>query len=210
MQMHHQFASKLLVDSLKTHGFCSSSDEVKRFVRGVAISKGTDIPGTGPGSCLNIIQYVADNVDHNTFTPNGSNTFHVLGMIATVTPGTKTSIPVKKTNVKAEDLLQLGRIKLLHYKSASSSLAILLYKTIVEMAEVDPTANTDLLWKTSWLLRHHVRLSWSGVMQTVDRGQFPGQSSVAFLPMNDMDPNNIFCIFFHLDVRLQRSKKNTQ
>ena len=32
VQMHHHFGSKFLIDSLNSHGFCSSYSEVKKFV----------------------------------------------------------------------------------------------------------------------------------------------------------------------------------
>jgi len=37
--------------------------------------------------------------------------------------------------------------------------------------------------------------NWSGLMQTIRKGSHPGKSSVAFLPMIDMDPTNMSCIY---------------
>ncbi|KAL8559546.1 hypothetical protein ACOMHN_018709 [Nucella lapillus] len=36
-----------------------------------------------------VIQYMADNVDHDTATLDGRGTFHGMGIIASVTPGVK-------------------------------------------------------------------------------------------------------------------------
>ena len=33
VQMHHHFQSKFLIESLNSHGFCCSYDEVKRYER---------------------------------------------------------------------------------------------------------------------------------------------------------------------------------
>ena len=62
VQMHHHYGSKFLIDSLNSHGFCSSYTEVKKFEMSAAQTKGTDIPGLTPG---HFVQYEADNVDHN-------------------------------------------------------------------------------------------------------------------------------------------------
>ena len=46
--------------------------------------------GTGiPNHTSEFVQYVADNVDHNLRTLDGNDTFHWMGLIATITPGTK-------------------------------------------------------------------------------------------------------------------------
>lgn len=83
VQMHRHFGSKFLIDSLHQNGFCSSYQEVQRFERCAAVSHGTELPNINSGQFL---QYVADNVDHNTRTIDGLNTFHGMGMIVIVTP----------------------------------------------------------------------------------------------------------------------------
>lgn len=86
VQMHHHFVSKFLIDSLHAHGFCSLYQIVQKYERSAAASHGTDIPGYTPGR---FVQYIADNVDHNTRTLDGTGTFHGMGIIATITPGKK-------------------------------------------------------------------------------------------------------------------------
>ncbi len=36
---------------------------------------------------------------------------------------------------------------------------------------------------------------WSGMMQLVHRGNHPGRSSVMFLPMIDMNPSDVPCVY---------------
>jgi hypothetical protein len=100
VQMHHHFASKFLIDTLHEHGFCSSYKEVKKFESSAAVSKGTDIPNYSAGQ---FIQYMADNVDHNVRTIDGLNTFHGMGIIATVTVsvGTVSKVPRTTGNIAA-------------------------------------------------------------------------------------------------------------
>jgi hypothetical protein len=43
------------------------------------------------------------------------------------------------------------------------------------------------------------RLGWSALCQMVYKEPFPGKSSVAFLPMIDMDPSDMTCIYSTLN-----------
>ena len=101
--MHHHLASKFLIDSLHSHGFCSSYSTVLQYERSAAATQGTDIPGYKSDQ---FIQYVADNVDHNynTRTLDGTGTFHGMDIIATITPGTRTTRLVPNKAVTTEDI----------------------------------------------------------------------------------------------------------
>ena len=112
VQMHHHFASKFLIDSLHTHGFCSSYPTVQKFERSAAASHGSDIPGYTPG---HFVQCIADNVDHNTRTLDGTGTFHGMGVIAKITPGTTISKIVPNKVVTVEDIATAGRRNIRHY-----------------------------------------------------------------------------------------------
>ena len=65
VQMHRQFVSRFLIDSLHIHGFCTSYSEVQKFERSAAFHQGTEIEGINNES---FIQHIADNVDHNIRT----------------------------------------------------------------------------------------------------------------------------------------------
>ena len=58
----------------------------------------------------------------------------------------------------------------------------------------DHTENVDFLLKFRRPLSSKIP-SWSGFMQTVQRGDHPGKSSVIFLPMIDMNPSDLTCIY---------------
>ena len=129
VQMHRHFASKFLIDSLHQHGFCSSYQEVQRFERCAAVSHGTELPNICSGQFL---QYVADNVDHNTRTIDGLNTFHGMGMTATVTPRTDARRTVPRITVTQEDIAAVGRIKIKYHKSCNG-LGALKYEMLEDM-----------------------------------------------------------------------------
>ncbi len=71
----------------------------------------------------------------------------------------------------------------------------------------DPTANLDILWKTS-ILFGSSRPSWSGMMQFVQKGDHPGMSSIMFLPMIDMNPSETTCIHFTLKLLVDHARRH--
>jgi hypothetical protein len=60
--------------------------------------------------------------------------------------------------------------------------------------DVDCSFMIDLLWKVSWPLRSPM-LGWSGYMQMIQEGTYPGKSSFVFLPMIDLNPSDLLCIY---------------
>ena len=202
VQLHHHFASRFLIDSLHRHEFCCSYQEVQKFGQNAAVNQGTDIPS----HTSEFVQYVADNVDHYIRTLDGNDTFHGMGIIAAVTPGTMQSQLVPRRQVNAEDISTAGCIQIQHQGLANQEIEIK-YNDIVIQKTLDPTANLDILWKTS-LLFGFFRPAWSGMMQYVHRGNHPGQSSVTFLPMIDMSSSDPTCIFSTLKFVTEHARKH--
>ena len=83
VQMHHHFGSRFLIDSLHRRGFCSSHSEIQMLERNAVVTSGTEL-NIPDGDYL--VQYVADNADHNIRTIDGKNIFHGMVIIATMTP----------------------------------------------------------------------------------------------------------------------------
>ena len=96
VQLHHHFASNLLMQSLNCLGLCCSYAEVQKYERAAANTLSVDIPGFASG---HFVQFVAGNVDHNSRTLDGMNTFHGMGIIAAVSPGIKTCTPIHRVTV---------------------------------------------------------------------------------------------------------------
>ena len=101
MQMHHPFGSKFLIDSLNSHGFCSSYTEVKKYEVNAADAQGNEIPCFIPGQ---FSQFIAENVDHNVRTLDGANTFYGMGIIAVTSPDRKQNRPVPRIKKTVEEL----------------------------------------------------------------------------------------------------------
>ena len=190
VQLHHDFASKFLIDSLCKHRFCCSYSEVTKFVRNAAVNQGTDIPGFTPG---HFGQYVADNVDHNVRTIDGMDTFHGMGMIAVTTPSTESTQRVPRVNVVAEDIASIGTVNITPFMPTCDGMQSLCYEELHNIQKDDPTSRLDALWRLSLSVRSSIP-AWSGMMQMVHTGDHPGQSSVLFLPMIDLYPGNMSCV----------------
>ncbi len=201
LEMHHKFSSRFIVDTLNKHGFGCSYAEIQRFERSAALQWG-ELPDHRTGQ---VIQFVADNVDHNIRTLDGYNTFHGMGMIATFTPGKIVSKPIPRKAVTSDDIKAIGRISIKSYFQNTSDLS-LSFQGLTVMKNTDLTADIDLLCDIS-LLFHSKRPTWSGVMQSIHRGVHPGKSSILFLPMIDLDPNNVSCIFSTLNYLCDQAKK---
>ena len=72
---------------------------------------------------------------------------------------------------------------------------------------VDKTRNLETLLKITWPLRSSI-MGWSGFMQSVQGGKFPGQSSIGFLPMIDMNPNDMTCIYSTLSFICSTARRH--
>ena len=189
VQLHHNFASRFLIDILHHLGFCSSYSEVQTFNESAAVDQGSAIPSYNK----QFIQYMADNVDHDIRTVDRRNTFRGMGMIATVTPGTWRNRCVPRKKVSTEDILNAGQVEIVSAKQPLPSLLHIKYNQLVVKVVSDPTANLDVLWKAS-LLFGKARPAWSGFMQSVHIGNHQGKSFVHFLPMVDMNPSDLTCV----------------
>jgi 5'-3' exonuclease len=191
IQMHLHFGSRFLIDTLFAHGYSCSYTEVQTYERSAAVTCGTDIPGFTPG---HFIQYVADNVDHDICTLNGRNTFHGMGIIASVTPKTVRTLQIARRAVSAEDIAQVGRINIRPFTSACGGMQSFLYEKLPACTDLRQiSSNVDLLWKVSLTVRSP-RPSWTGMMQMVHKGEHPGEASIMFLPMIDLSPSDLDCI----------------
>ena len=159
VQLHHHFASRFLIDSLHHHGFCCSYQEVHQFERNAAQSHGTDIPNL----TTEFVQYAADNVDHNIRTLDGHRTFHGMGMIAAVTPGTRSNRPIPRVRVTSLDVAIVGRVQIRYHREERRGMAAVTYQKFVNFKAQNNSDNLDVLWKTS-ILFGSPRPAWSGMM----------------------------------------------
>lgn len=202
VQFHHLFGSQFLIETLNRHGYCISYPEVLKYESCAALASGTDIPDFRKDQ---FVQYAADNVDHNIRTIDGLNTFHGMGIIAAITPRVNKSLPVPRCKVTKDDIAAVGTIKI-HYHEGINHFSNLVYEDLLDVQDSNSKQNLHILWKLMWPLRSP-RTSWSGMMQMVRRSSHPGQSSVIFLPMIDLNPSDMSCIYSTLVFICNHAKK---
>ena len=190
VQLHHHYTSRFLIDTLHKHGFCCSYNEVHQFEQNAVLSYETDIPNYSS----QFVQYVGDNVDHNIKTLDENYTFHGMGMIAAITPGTKKNNRILRVKVTPRDIASIGRVPIRYHREESLGMDMVTYEKLHSFKAKDPTAHLDVVWKSS-IMFGLPRPAWSGMMQLVHRGRHPGKSSVIFLPMIDMNPSDITCVY---------------
>ena len=184
-----------MVDTLNKLGFACSYAEVQRYQPSAAMSQGLDTQGYNG----EFIQFVADNADHNSATLDGHNTFHGMGIIAGITPAIRCDKRVPRLNVNRSDLEAIGRIDIRIWRPEHNRQVMPQYKSLPSTESENGCSNMDLLWQYVWPLRQD-RPGWSGFMQAVSKGNYPGKSSIIFMPMIDLDPTNMTCIYSTFNV----------
>ena len=209
VQLHHQFASKYLIDVLNSLGFCVSYTEVQMFESSAVVANRTNIENYQKDM---FIQYVGDNVDHNLRTLDGHNTFHGMGMVACVTPGHFGNKQITRKHVTMEELLSAGRINIDYYRVPESVKPSLIYSELMSLRTAgfnDTNSKITFLAQLTWPLRAPGS-EWSGLMQMVRKGEYPGKSSVVLLPMIDMDPTDMSCIYTTLQYISSHAQRYQQ
>ncbi|KAK3085631.1 hypothetical protein FSP39_006444 [Pinctada imbricata] len=162
LQMHHMFGSRLLVETLHSHGFCASYTEVRRFLTSASehevtkIKDGTYLPyGIVPCSGQStLIQEGADNVDINAETVDGKDTFHSMARAVFQvrsssdvprTPGIKRlgerTVQVSETVSEIISCLPFNKPKERKEPARFSNATIQVFSPVSKNAEV-----SDVIW----------------------------------------------------------------
>ncbi len=170
LQMYHHFASQFLINTLHEHGFTCSYPEVQKYEQNAAVSKNSIIP---KNLQEHDIQFIADNVDHNVATIDGTGTFHGMCIVAALTP--KFLIPhtpITKVTVTAEEIAHVGRINIENFK-IPVKLPPLTYLPLRPIVADDPTCQLDVLWKTfAFSHANMVRNNANATQWTISREVF--------------------------------------
>ena len=135
--MDDVFGSRWLVDELSWLGFSISYDEVNRYKQSVIGSKSLDnlLAEYLPDA---FTQWVADNVDHNVASLDGTGSLQGMGIIVISTP--KDNVPLiaksgvisRQPRVKATKLVKDKGVTILQYIGLHvQPLASVLYKPII-------------------------------------------------------------------------------
>ena len=192
VQMKGMFQSSLLIDELSAAGFSINNTIVQLYEKSTAVNVGADIPINNSTRGDLSIQYMADNFDHNVATLDGRNTMHGMGMMLTVTPFIKHKTIIPRVKVSKSEIENAGRITISEFFLVDHHSYV---KHFMDLQVLDADrCQINLLWKAS-LGFQNPRPAWFGTMQLVYRGSHPGRSSYMCLPLIDMDPTNIYCMY---------------
>jgi len=208
VSVDHSVASKSLSQLLAHLGYCVSYDEVTRFKQSVVACSNAEV-AHGDEYPPALTRWIADNVDHNIKTLDGTGTFHGMGMIAvTVAPTGTLSFsnpPVKRlhTRLTSAEIAHNRGIPIVPYvagdipKSGLRSLPLQPVEMLMQPIVLPVTANLTILWHAASLFSddEKPRPSWSGFMQQVTRGQHSSAAVVQMMPLIDMNPGDESCIY---------------
>lgn len=204
VSLHHEFRSESLLLQLSRFGFCASYDEVTRFHHSVMESQ---------TSCKNVnqpvtfVQYVADNVDHNVRTLDGSGTFHGMGIIsATVNQDHVIAIPPQRITrvskrLNVNDVVRNRGLAIipyaLHNGKGLSTVTMTAIKSLNHNIVFSPVMKLDMMWHIAGVVKtiDSPRPNWSGYMQSVCVGPHAPKTSIKFLPIVDLNPSDESCIY---------------
>ena len=141
-------------------------------------------------------------MDHNIRTLDGNDTFHGMGMITVITPAIECTKSIPRVKATFKDIAIVGRVPVRFHKEGFGINAVK-YEHLCNMKAQDTTADLDILWKSS-ILFGSAWPAWSGMMQFVHDGDHPGKASVMFLPMIDMNPTDVSCIYSFVSEHVHR------
>lgn len=204
---HNHFQSRYAVDLLYKAGFGTSYSNVQNYERSAAVCKGTTLED-GTVSENHCIQYIGDNADYNSRTLDGHNTLHAMGIIATISPSIHTVTRVPKIKVSDKEIQKAGAIDISSFFPEVMLAPKEKYGTLPTFTYVDSSKYVNLLWKSS-LLFCSPRPAWQGLMQNIHKCENPpGKSSVIFLPMIDLNPNDMNCMHSTLTFISNHAQKH--
>ena len=78
-----------------------------------------------------------------------------MGMIAAITPGTRSGRSIPRAKVTSLDVAIIGKIPIRYYKEGSHGMTAVTYQKLVIAKVQNCYENLDVLWKTSIMLDLH-------------------------------------------------------
>ena len=217
--MDHAYGSRWAIDLLSHLGYSLSYDEVTRYKQSaLQCDDLSSLPQSFP---MSFVQWSADNVDHNINTIDGSNTFHGMGVLSMSTPlssplsghFSETSV-LRLKRLSDKDIVKNRGIPLISYSQREnrllSSIKFEPFDSLKLPTVHKPNLSLDLLWHSGWFCSddQHPRVNWSGFMQDVTAdGCHPPKADIRMLPIIDLNPSDMTCIFSTLSFLENQAAK---
>ena len=191
--IQHRYGHRQLGDLLHKLGFITSYTEASDFRRCAAAEQATGFAFSEEDALL---QFMADNVDHDTETVEGKGTVHMMGMMACVTPAVPSKSVIKRQKISNQELVEIGKINIYPQpREPSACYPKVIYTKVGPFTSSEDTMRLNTLYSVSHHFTHLRIPSWSGQMQLLHSDQhYPGRSSEHFLPMLDLQPSDPTCV----------------
>ena len=214
VEVDHVFGSKWLLNELSALGFSVSPDEVLRYRQSVTENENTAdlLKECLPGS---FTQWMADSADHNPMTLDGKGSLHAVGSCAATTyhgdtPYNHLPQIIRQKRKPASTVTHGKGIPVIQYNPPQESgLSKLFFKHMLKLQTpyaLPPDTTVDMLWHAAYFFSKGQRPGWSGFMPDVSVGNYPGKATISFLPILDLDPSDLTCIYSVLLFIIEQAK----
>lgn len=214
IQLDHKYGSAELITELSRLGFCTSHYEVRRYKQSVVASS-TGWSMNLPADCEHpFVQFIADNVDHNTRTLTGSGTFHGMGIISASVfqhgqfKNFQTGIPRLKEYIKANDIVKDCTIQIVPFKkNPNTGLSSVTFQELNYLRKPIVLPESMILNDVWHIAGYYCnadgisddpqirRQNWAGFMSRVCTGNHAPPALIQMLPIIDLYPGDESCIY---------------
>ncbi len=133
-------------------------------------------------------------------TLDGAGTFHGMGIIGAATPGTKHRKAIRREVTATLETVSctMGKVFIRYFDASVVDLPLAYEAVLQNFTAEDKSKILYIPWKVSRPLSRLVSDDAECLRRDISWSQ-----SFPFLPMIDMDPTNMSCIFLHSSLALR-------
>ena len=144
----HKYGCRALVDLLNSLGFCSSYAEADRYRKNAALLQGVSADAENLLEDT-LIQWSADNVDHDSLTRDGRNQIHMMGMMVSLTPATTAPRKIqRKDKIEKNDIIEAGQVRIIGQSDPRNILKDIIYTKLLVVLQDESFCSIDYLWQS--------------------------------------------------------------
>ena len=137
-----------------------------------------------------------------------------MGIVASTTSDYNAGLPMSKllrqSRKHVDDVIKGKGIPIIQYVAPEvTGLSKIEFKSLLELQRpyiLPLDTSLDLLYHVSIFFSKCSRPNWSGYMTNNSAGNYPGKSTISILPIIDLDPTNLSCIYLTLRFVEEQSK----
>lgn len=211
LTLHRLYGSKHLINMLSTMGVCSSYNEATIYSASLVSAGSPNVEQDG------FIQHVFDNADVNVRTLDGLGTFHAMGGIQCITPGSCVKAETTVQRISAGSFCNTTSIREYAYplKKRNTGLSKMIIKDLNEIEQVRSVSSFPSTYlhpyNYVWLSDIQSQPGWSGFMTNlVTSSEECQRTYIMAVPFINLDPSNMSTIYTALQFAADQSKTQNQ